>query len=145
MLSSAALTQLNTYQSRIYELIDTAQSLVPLTPDAAQPGLAHVRWQLLRLLREYQLFKHNEIFNPLIESSQPDLVAMATRLKASCISSGEEYRLHTTRWSGRGASEDWSGYQQAAAGMIQDLGNHLKAERAAVQILLSKVSRTRRP
>jgi len=145
MLSTTAMMQLDAYQNRIYALIETAQGLLPLTSDAAQPGLAHLRWQLLRLLREYQLFKHNEIFNPLMESSQPDLVAMATRLKASCIASGEEYRLHTTRWSGRGATEDWSGYQQATSDIIEGLYRHLQAERADVQILLSKVSRTRRP
>ena len=145
MLASTALTQLDAYQARILDLIETSLQLIGQTLASAQPGLAQTRWHLLRVLREYQLFKHNEIFDPLIASQRPELAAMARRMKIACISASEEYRLHTVRWAEQGSTNDWIAYEQAVRQIAAGLKSHLAAERVESAMLLSHTNRTRKP
>lgn len=118
--------------------------LIRQEPKLAQPEIAQIRWQLLRVLREYQLFKHNEIFDPLIAANRTELAMMAKRLKAACIAAGEAYQAHTIRWTEQGALESWTEYQQAVLKIVERVEEHLRSERMAVTALLAGVSRTRK-
>lgn len=145
MIPTTALAQLDAYQLRVQELTQASRQFIRRDAAAAQPDLAHTRWQLLRVLREYQLFKHNEVFDPLIAASRPELVAMASRLKAACMRAAEDYRLHTLHWSEHGAADRWEEYQAAVLSIAERIDEHLETERAAIALLLSNVSRTRKP
>jgi len=144
MLSTTAIAQLDAYQDRVHALVNTARELIRQPPALAQPGIAKVRWHLLRVLREYQLFKHGEIFDPLIAANRTDLAVMARRLKTACIAAGEAYQSHTMRWTEQGALDNWEEYRRAVLAIVEQVDKHLAAERAAVVTLLSSVSRTRK-
>ena len=106
--------------------------------------MATLRWQLMRALRAYQLFKHGEVFEPLIQCGDPAISAAARNLKERCIAIGEDYTVFVTRWSGGAAALAWHKYRIEARGMVQRIEGHLKTEQEQMRALTSKIGRTRR-
>lgn len=105
--------------------------------------LAHLRWQLLRLLREYQLFKHGEIFDPLLRAGDENRRAQAASLKSRCIAMAAVVSEHSRRWTVAGTL-DHDDYPDEARALIFRIGAHLVQERAGVEHLLDGLRETRR-
>ncbi|WP_419825373.1 hypothetical protein [Sphingomonas sp.] len=98
---------------------------------------------MVRLLREYQLFKHGEIFDPTIAGGTARQVALARELKARCIAAGERYAEHSKRWSMTDVAGEWPDYKLALHAIIDALRDHMRDEREAVALLLAGRERTR--
>ncbi len=143
MLIAHALDRLEEHQDRIVGLIGEARHAVLGPVATAREELARVRWQMLRAMREYQIFKHSEIFDPVIASPDALRVASARRLKTSCIAASERYRQHTLRWSTQGIAAAWPAYVLALEETCRAIEGHLADERDLVALLLTGVERTR--
>ena len=137
-----AVERLGGFQARIGGVL----SRVGIALDA-QPRdpvvLAHLRWELLRLLREYQLFKHTELFDPLLRGDDPDRRRRAGSLKDRCLAMAAVVTDHVRRWTVAGVA-DATSYEVEARALLARLARHLAEERLGVTHLLDGLQRTRR-
>jgi hypothetical protein len=99
-------------------------------------ALALIRWELMRHLRAYQLYKHSRIFDPLIASSSPSRSGAAADLKSRCMELSSAYETHVKRWSLAGPAGAWDQYVAEAMAMSVRIERHLALEHREVSRLL---------
>jgi hypothetical protein len=104
-------------------------------------ALALIRWELMRHLRAYQLYKHTRIFDPLIASSSPSRSGAAADLKSRCIELSSAYEAHVKRWSLTGPAGAWDRYVTEAMAMSARIERHLALEDEEVGKLLDVTNR----
>lgn len=143
MKTDAALRILSGHQDRILAHLASDRALLAAEGEAARPALATRRWMLARLLREYQLFKHVEIFDPAL--AQGDRLGVAARLKGRCTAIGESFAAYIACWSSAAIDGRWSDYAAATQRMFDALARHVVEERRAIDTLLAGVERIERP
>jgi hypothetical protein len=138
-----ALARLAEYQRQVMEIL--AEARRSESGDYGPPieALARARWELVRLLREYQLFKHVEIFDPLIRAGEGLRADTARSLKTRCLELAAAYSDHVRRWSFQGPTSDWPAYRRDALAMAELIELRLAIELRDVRILLAGVARTR--
>ncbi|MBW8744425.1 MAG: hypothetical protein JF628_08785 [Sphingomonas sp.] len=125
-------------QDRILAISTRAEAILRSeTRDVAALGQA--RWELARVLREYQLFNQGRIFDQ-IERMQDGRAAKVRSMKAECVRVGEEFRLHILKWSAVSVIDHWAAYQPAALDTIARIRTHLVCERAGMAELLQMKS-----
>ena len=141
--SKRAFQFLVDHQARVAELLDRSKaSLAPDQP-ADFVAIAAIRWNLMRVLRAYQLFKHQEIFDPLARSGDDAIASEAEVMKQRCVAVGVAYITHADRWSHGAAISEWDAYVTEASKMIGRIERHLARERTEVEMLFRNVGRTR--
>ncbi|MBJ6122145.1 hypothetical protein [Sphingomonas mollis] len=126
---SASLARLHEHQDRILTILDRATNLIHGDPDRNRAGLATSRWEMARRLREYQLFKHRELFDPMIAGGDPDQRRRARLMKADCILLSEDFQTHVARWSGVDVADDWITYRRAMLAITTRLRGAVMRER----------------
>ena len=125
-------------QDRILAITDRTEAILRSdSKDVA--ALGNCRWEAARTLREYQLFKHGRIFDPL-EKGQDYRAIKARRMKADCIRVGEEFRAYVLKWSVVSILDHWAEYHPAALDLIARIRAHLAKERIGVAELLDQKS-----
>jgi len=125
-------------RDRIHAIVDRAETILRSgVRDVA--ALGQIRWEVARTLREYQLFKHSRIFDP-IERGQDYRAALARRMKAECIRVGEEFRRYVLKWSVVSILDHWNEYHPAALDAIRRIRVHLANERPGISELLGVTS-----
>lgn len=144
MDSQRAIERLEEQQAKIITLLASAGTLLGEERPDSVSALATLRWRLVRTMREYQLFKHFEIFDPLAASSNTCLADIAQGMKARCVAIGEEYAAHVQRWSNGTASNAWSDLTLDTLEITAKIRKHLDHEHAQAVKLLRNVARTRR-
>ncbi len=143
MLSTTALAHLRRHQDELSALLDQMAALLAGDATRAQLPLAGVRWSIARKARAYQLFKHGEIFGPVIASRRPVQAAVATEMRRACVAMSDAYEDHLRRWSGRDTATEWSAYRRDVAAIVTRLRRHLLTERQQVERLLAGVIEVR--
>lgn len=144
MHTADALRALDRHQQRILAGITAAVALLDLPAAEARPPLARARWEMLRMLGEYRLFKHTEVFDPAEASGSPAQVMAARKLKAECDAAAAGFRAYVVHWSARDIAAEWAGYRPAMLAMAARLRAHLAHERGAITAVLAGSTRTRR-
>ena len=130
------MATLGEHHRHIHALLDEADAaLIGIDPARARV-LALIRWQLMRRLRTYQLFKHTELFDPIIRGNDSEMTRSAGAMKARCTAIGEAYNEHVGKWAAAGIESNWSAYQADAASAILSIRNHLARELAEAGKLL---------
>ena len=140
-----ALVRLVELQSMILSAIDETERSMRAGGAAAQPHAARQRWALMRTLREYQLFKHIEIFDPVIDRGDPRRAELAEAIKQRCIAAGEDYRRYVGRWTSEATELRWADYVADADAVAARIRLHMARERRDVEALLAGMEQTRRP
>lgn len=143
MRTDAALRILSDHQDRILAQIASDRALFDAEGEAARPALSQRRWLLTRLLREYQLFKHVELFDPALAGN--DRLGVAARLKMRCIAIGERFAAYLACWTSSAIDGHWSDYAAATLRMFDALDRHVEQERRAIEAMLAGVERIERP
>jgi len=143
MKTDAVLASLNRHQSAILATIDMATTLVECDPGRACIPLARARWTVARQLRAYQVFKHSEIFEPMIARGDPVRSAQARAMAARCIGAGEAFQDYLKRWSSTDVLGRWEAYKPAMLDMTRQIRATLAFEREGVAALLAGAERTR--
>jgi hypothetical protein len=144
MRAERAIERLGEHQDHVTTIVERARSALVGSRDVEGARLAQMRWELMRVLRDYQLFKHLEIFDPVIGTGAPAEAELATRLKERCNQVAVEYQDHVRRWTLIGAIDRWPDYRLETLAMIDRIVGHLAAERRDVTTLLAGMPRTRR-
>ena len=88
MLTARALDLVHIHRVTIDAHIDCAVTLLKRPAEAARYPLALARWNLVRLLREYHLFKQVEIFEPAIRSGSTTQISQARQMLEACRQGG---------------------------------------------------------
>ena len=145
MRTEDALRRLIDLQTRILAEVDAAAVVLGGGPETARAELAKARWSVSRVLREYQLFKHVEIFDPAIARGSPSQADAARRMKAACIAAGRDHAEHVARWSVSDAAAHWDEYRAAMRALVAAIRTHIRRERVDVERLLAGSERTRWP
>lgn len=145
LLADRALELFKMHHDEIIELLAEADQIMVRNDPDRNKSIALLRWQLLRALRNYQLFKHTEVFDPLSRDENGARAAQARSMKARCITIGEQYHAHVQKWSLHGDQSFWQDYQREAVAMVRKLRQHLAEEAAGAARLMAGVTRTRRP
>ena len=145
MLAERALERLAEHQERIAAILRRGRAALACARDPEHARLAQMRWELMRVLRDYQLFKHLEIFDPVIRHGTAAQAARAGELKQRCLGLAATYTEHVRRWSLLGAIDGWPAYRTDAMAMVDQLHAHLAAELRDTAGLLAGVRRTRQP
>lgn len=143
MDNAQAYDRLVDYQSRIVTCIDGAVELLALDPEAARMPLARIRWTMVRILREYQLFKHREIFDPVIVRDDR-YSPIARRLKEACLAAADQHLTFVARWNAGDVAARWHEYRPAMAARSAQLRRDIARERREVATLLAGCSLGRR-
>lgn len=145
MESRRALDRLREQQGEIAALLAAVRAALAASDPRAREALASHRWQAVKLLRGYQLFKHTEIFDPM--SRHPDRLRAdrAVRMKARCLETGQAYTDHVQRWSATGIAAAFDDYRRELLGVVARIEKHLAHEATEAALLLTGVERTRKP
>lgn len=121
-------------QDRILAIVARAEAI--LRSDVRDvAGLGKARWEVARALREYQLFKHARVFDPL-SGGQDFRGVQARRMKAECVRVGEEFRQYVLKWSVVSILDHWAEYHPAALDAVVRIRAQLARERAGVLRLI---------
>ncbi|MBV9842841.1 MAG: hypothetical protein JOY99_15110 [Sphingomonadaceae bacterium] len=123
------------YQDRIEALLARAEMALAARGKLDAGEIGHIRWELARLLSEYQIFKHVRLFDPLIAQGGPRSAAAAA-MKESCVAVGEAFRAHVLKWGAAAILDRPAAYRAATMVEIARLRTHLKRERDGVRTLL---------
>lgn len=143
MTRNAILAEFQRHQSLVITLLAAVEPVLN-TPKHLRE-LATVkdrRPEMQRILTEYQVYKHNGIFDPIIVQCDRERSDLARTLKADCIALDIEYGRFAKRWTGRNASDHWPEYRLSALRMIRIIREHLTMEREAVIAILQDGSGT---
>lgn len=140
-----ALALLEDHQAALLSLIGGAHAMLDLSPEDARLELARLRWEALRRLRAYQIFKHGEIFDPLLASGSVDQRRAAGRMKERCLAMGERFVRYVNRWGIDDAAAEWDEYRIAVRLMTDALMKHIAEERRDVPQLLVDTGSIRQP
>ena len=126
-------------QDRILAIVSRAEAILRQPGNRDTAALGGARWEVARALREYQLFKHSCIFDPL-ERGADYRAIKAKRMKADCIRIGEEFRAYVLKWSVVSILDHWAEYHPAALDAVARIRAHLAKERIGVAELLDTQS-----
>ena len=126
-------------QDRILAIADRSEAILRDPDNRDVTALGVCRWEAARVLREYQIFKHSRIFDPL-ERGQDYRAIKARRMKADCIRVGEEFRAYVLKWSVVSILDHWAEYPPAALDVCKRIRTHLARERIGVAELLGQDS-----
>jgi len=144
MLTDDALRLLLSHQQAVLGLLDGATALLAGEPAAIRHDLAEARWRIGRAMRAYQLFKHVEVFDPLIARGDAEQRRTALAMKAACLRAGDAYWTFAQRWLGEDLVLSWAAYRAAARDMADKIRAHIAQERAGIGRLLVDVNDMRR-
>jgi hypothetical protein len=131
------IARLREHQAAILANFEATRRLLGQDRPEDPRALARLRGDLTRMLTAYQYFKHHEIFDRLIADGPSDNARIGRRLKAECISLGEEVRQHVARWNAVGAEESWSAYRPAVAAFIEQVSKHMDYELRSAEAVLT--------
>ena len=129
------LERLDEHQRAVLAIMNGGEAL--LTGNARPVvEIARARWALTRALTAYQLFKHHEIFDPVIAGNTGADAVRAARMKKACLALGEDWKRYVQRWSATDVDGQWSTFQPAALTMIGRIRGHIARERVEAAALL---------
>ena len=122
-------------QDHIHAIVDRAEAILREPGNRDVASLGQARWQAARALRQYQLFKHGRIFDP-IAASQDFRALKARQMKEDCISFGDAFHKYVLRWSVVSIADNWEEYHAAALGSVARIRAQLVKERVGIAELL---------
>ena len=118
--------------------IMTAQRALLAPGSAPDPAAqARHRWELLRVLVEFQIFKHRDIFDPVIRQGDPRMAPRARVLKAECAELGAEVRAFVAGWSDGSVDRDWDRFRTATLALIAKVERGLAGQRQALATMVA--------
>ncbi len=137
MLSPRALSLFDDHYDRAMTIIAAQRDyLTALTlPDAAT--LARHRWELVRVLVEFEMFKHRDIFDPVIRHGDPQAAARARTMKQECTALGADIRAFVTRWSNGSVEERWEEFRTAKLALFDRIERDLAGQRRGAALLVA--------
>jgi hypothetical protein len=124
-----------TYVARAGEMMDRARAIVKDNRVQTIGLLEAKRFRLCNHFSRYQIFKHTQMFNPVIEHAPASSKVVARAMKIDCIELGEIFSRYNNRWLGL-ESNDWTIYRQDMLLTTEMMQESINAEIRAIRHLL---------
>jgi hypothetical protein len=141
MNHAALLAQMHQHHQGVAEYVLEAGAIIGA--DTLDPAaVSTIRWRFVRVLTGYQLFKHQQIFDPVVQHGSMRDADAARQLKAECILISEAFRNYVARWSASGITGREAEYRHDAQAMIARVQAHITRERRGIEALLARSTRT---
>lgn len=122
------------HQRAVLSVLDRARPLFNATYDEAWPRLAEFRVDLTAQMRDFQRYKHEVIFDPIIRGNVGDK-AIAVELKSECIALGIQYDSFRQQWAKADVQANWPQYRLSAISMMTKVREAFSDQDARVRIL----------
>ncbi len=136
---SNALARLHSHQRRALDLL--VRGADALDSAAGDQQALSMRPDLAAVLRDYQIFKHEEIFDPAVASGGAERAALGRAMKVECIAAGETYRLHVQQWKPDAIAADPANYRAASRLTLNALRRHVEREGEGITLLLTLLAK----
>lgn len=127
--------QAETYVARALVSLNRAKALVVAERSDCVELLTARRATLSTHLQNYQRFKHNNIFDPVMLFGLSSSKVVARTMKVDCVALGEEFAAYHMRWLRLHTSE-WHRYRDDMLSTVDNLAVHLDAELRAIRQLI---------
>ena|GEM_PF-1993285 len=137
------LSRLDEHQAQLLDIIRRGAILLAADASPDHGVLSEVREELTFALCTYQLFKHHELFDPILRDGPPDKARLAEQMKAECIALGEEYQAHAAHCANLDISAHWDSYRLVVARLLARIKAHIGRERWIAASLLIEPDRPR--
>ena len=144
MLTADTLKMLDGHQRGILAWMEQASRTLDRDPAEARAELTSARWELVRLINTYRLFKEGEIFSLAATGAHPQTAAIR-QLEADSDAAAEAFRTHVMRWSAIDKVANWPEYRSAMLALRHRMSAGLRKDRAAVVAMLAAPTQARRP
>lgn len=115
-------------------LLDNARPLLNLQYVEAWPALGVYRAQLTAAMQDFQRYKHDAIFDPIIAIGRGDR-PIAQNLKTACIMLGAEYDGFRQQWAKKDVSANWPEYRLSAISMMTTIRKSFYEQDAVIRTL----------
>ena len=123
------------YVARARMMVARARTLVLADRQDAIDLLANRRRNLGEHFTRYQVFKHANIFDPIVEHGPASSKVVARSMKMDCLELGETYRAYLDRWLGL-TPREWASYRRDMLAVAEVLATHLDVELCSMRQLL---------
>ncbi|WP_010163429.1 hypothetical protein [Sphingomonas sp. PAMC 26617] len=121
-------------QRDVLSVLDRARPLFNATYDEAWPRLAEFRVELTARMRDFQRYKHEVIFDPIIRGNVGDR-AIVVALKSDCIALGIQYDSFRQQWAKADVQANWPQYRLSAISMMTKIREAFSDQDARVRTL----------
>lgn len=134
MPMTATMTEFHDRRMAIISTLNHARPMLNEGYENGWPGLLRLRGQLSEQMQSFQVFKHREIFNPLIARGRPQK-AIAEELKSDCIALGSEYQAFQWQWANADVKARWAEYRLSGMKMMTTIRKSLLEQDEVVRKL----------
>lgn len=144
MLTADTLKRLDGHQQGILVWMEQASRMLDLDPAEARAKLTNARWELVRLINTYRLFKEGEIISLASAGVHPQTAAIH-QLAADSAAAADAFRTHVMRWSTIDKVANWPEYRSAMLALRDRVSAGLRKDRAVVAAMLTAPTKARQP
>lgn len=134
-----AFARLQQHQLLVLDVLARAGTCIASGPDAVIAEAPAIRAELAAVLRAYELFKHEHIFDPAIASGHAARAELAHAMKVGCVAAGEILATHMRTWQDRNIRAEWHSYRPSVSMAIIKLRRHVNDEAQGIATLLSDI------
>lgn len=134
------LAQMHEHHRAIAAYTADAEAMIA-TAQLDPTAVSNARWRFVRALTGYQVFKHQRIFDPMMQQGSPRDIDAARQLKTECILISEAFRSYIAKWSASGIVDREDEYRCEAKAMIRKVRAHIVRERHGMEALLNVPAR----
>ena len=85
-------------------------------------------------MQAFQIFKHDNIFDPIIARGRSDKI-VAMELKTDCVMLGAQYDAFRQKWARTDASANWPEYRLSAISMMTAIRKSFAEQDAIIRTL----------
>ncbi|MFS0771796.1 hypothetical protein [Sphingomonas sp. 1P08PE] len=138
MDSNEPLDRLHDHQRRALDILARGAAALDAGLDRERTDL---RAEMADVLRDYQIFKHEEVFDPAVSSGSAERAMLGRAMKIECIAAGEAFRTHSMRWKDEAIVADPANYRAAARLTLNALRRHIEREGEGITLLLTMLTK----
>lgn len=121
-------------QRDVLSVLDRARPWLNANYEEAWPRLAEFRAELTARMKNFQRYKHEIIFDPIIQGNVGDR-AIAAALKSDCIALGMQYDSFRRQWAKADVQANWPLYRLSAISMMTKIREGFLEQDARVRRL----------
>ncbi len=140
MLISSPLDHFHRLHNDVLGLLDRARPHLNGRDAGSWTALAPFRDELGAALQALQVYKHREIFEPiLLEGGERAVIAK--QLKVACIQLGLDYQAYKREWVSADIDARWAEYRLAGLAMMRQIRERMAEQDVAIQRLFPPSAR----
>lgn len=124
------------FVARALTMMIRARYLVEADRISAIALLNACRKRLGEHFRRYQIFKHSQIFDPVVAFGPASSKIVARGMKIDCLQLGETFSTYSERWR-KLSLQDWPTYRRDMIAHTEMITMNLQAELRAMRQLLT--------